>query len=94
MGPKGEKFWSYGFTISQGGWSWGKYDLKHSVERDPEAGLTDEEFFELAAAAMSLFGMTELDLELEVMDELEAEVQANDCSEAARMIREAVQKQA
>ena len=94
MGPKGEKFWSYGFSIPQGGWSWGKYDPKHSAESDPEAGLTDEEFFELAAAAMSLFEMTALDIELAEMDELEAEVQANDCSEAARMIQEVMQKKA
>jgi hypothetical protein len=90
MGPEGEKFWSYGFSIPQGGWSWGKID----PIADPEAGLTDEEFLELAHAAMSLFEMTALDIELAEMDELEAEVQANDCSEAARMIQEVMQKKA
>jgi hypothetical protein len=43
---------------------------------------------------MSLFEMTALDIELAEMDELEAEVQANDCSEAARMIQEVMQKKA
>lgn len=86
MNPEDKKFWSYTFTLKPSQWTWGAID--------PTDWMTDEEFAAITQAAMQLFEMTELDIELEVMDELEAEVRANDCSEAARMIREALRKQA
>jgi len=81
-----KKFWSYTFRLGPGQWIWGNVD--------PRDRMTDEEFAAINEAAMRLFEMTQLDLELEIMDALEEEVRANDCSEAAAMIQEALRKQA
>ena len=86
MNPEDKKFWSYTFNLRPGQWSWGAIN--------PRDWMTDEEFAAITEAAMNLFEMTELDLELEVMDALEEVVRANDCSEAAAMIEEALRKQA